>query len=167
MKFLIEQLIWDYLDGNCSPEEQKEIKRLIESDVRYRAAYQEQLEIQAALSKMDLEEPPMSFKRNVMEAVKAGPQPGSIKPLIDKRIIYAISSFFLVSIIAGLSIFFYQIDWPLQDTARADGQFLELKLTQVSRDWLISGFLFLDTVAVLYSIDFILRKKLRKEQSIN
>lgn len=162
MKLLIEQRIWDYLDGNCSAEERREIHQLIETEAEYRIAYQELMGIKASLSKIEMEEPSMSFTRSVMEAVKAEPLPGSIKSLVDKRIIYSIAAFFLFSILAGLAVLLYQTDWQASEPVSMQIQLPKIQFPDFAKDWLINGFIFIDIIIGLYFADFILRRKLQK-----
>lgn len=163
MKLIIEQQIWEYLDSSCSPEKFQEVEELIHSDPEYYAAYQELLEIRNQLGENDLETPPLGFTRNLMEKIKAEPIPGSIKALVDKKIIYTITVFFLTSILAGLILLLLQFDWQGQPQESWTMQFPEIRLSTVIKDWIIKGFLFLDSIIVLYAVDFMLRKKLLKQ----
>lgn len=163
MNPIVEQRIWNYIDDSCSPEEQKRIEDLIKTDPEYRNAYLELLEVNKLLTENNMEAPSMSFTRNVMEKIKTEPVPRSIKTLVDKRIINAITVFFLVSISAVLIFMLLQVDWRLQPEGDWTVRLPEVQLSASAKDWITKGFLFLDIVIALYGVDFLLRKKLLKQ----
>jgi len=163
MNPIVEQRIWNYIDDSCSPEEQKRIEDLIKTDPEYRNAYLELLEVNKLLTENNMEAPSMSFTRNVMEKIKTEPVPRSIKTLVDKRIINAITVFFLVSISAVLIFMLLQVDWQLQPEGDWTVRLPEVQLSASAKDWITKGFLFLDIVIALYGVDFLLRKKLLKQ----
>src|SRR5688500_2178144 len=101
---VIEQEIWDYLDGSLSEKKRVLIEGLIESDPIYRSVYEELSILNNELRSLELDEPSMSFNRNVMEKLVFEPVPGLIKSLIDKRIIYGISAFFILTIVCILTV---------------------------------------------------------------
>src|SRR5690606_18925720 len=97
------------------------------------------------------------------EKIKTEPVPRSIKTLVDKRIINAITVFFLVSISAVLIFMLLQVDWRLQPEGDWTVRLPEVQLSASAKDWITKGFLFLDIVIALYGVDFLLRKKLLKQ----
>jgi hypothetical protein len=158
---IIEQQVWEYLDGTCSMQERKNLAQLIDSDPVYRAAYNELKSLQEDLSKLDLDEPSMGFTRDVMTKVAALPVPGSIKSLVDKRIIYGIAAIFLVSLITLLALSISQIEWAKPVTA----SLLTLELpkmdyTSYFNSTYLQVFFFVDLVLGLYLLDSVLRKKM-------
>ncbi|HYK75567.1 MAG TPA: hypothetical protein VEV16_01190 [Daejeonella sp.] len=158
---IVEQRIWDYLDGTCSSQERKDVETLIHTDPVFQAAYQEQKALHESLSTFELEEPSMAFTRNVMELVKLEPRPGSVKSLIDKRIIYGIAAFFLITITAFLIAALWQVNW----TEPASGLAAEYQLPKVDfskylSSTLINMFFFADIILGLYLLDSFLRKRL-------
>jgi len=161
---MIEQRIWDYLDETCNEQERKRIEYLVATDSEYRAAYLELEHLHQDLSKIDLDEPSMSFTRNVMGQIESMPVPGSVKSLVDKRIIFGIAAFFLVSIVALLAMVFKQIDWvqPVTDVLP------QYKLPDVDYSFYINSiylrlFFFADIILGLYLLDGLLRKKMLSE----
>ena len=160
---VIEQHIWDYLDGTCSEQERARIRLLIETDPAYQSAYAELKGLHFDLGQIELDEPSMSFTRNVMDKVTPLSVPGSIRSLIDKRIIYGIGGFFLFSIVMMLILVFNQIDW----SEAASPVTREFKMPQVNINYtslIDSGYLrmffFADLILGLYIFDSIMRKKL-------
>ena len=65
----IEEQLWNYIDGNCTPVERLEIEAKLAVNVQYYSMYQELLKVNEELNALDFEEPSMSFTRNVMEKV--------------------------------------------------------------------------------------------------
>ena len=110
---------------------------------------------------MELDEPSMSFTRNVMDKIATMPVPGGIKSLIDKRIIYGIGGFFLVSIVMLLAMVFNEVNWasPVNEALP------EFKWPQVDYSSYINStylriFFFADLILGLYILDSVMRKKL-------
>jgi anti-sigma factor RsiW len=66
----IEEKLWNYIDGTCTPDEQEAIARLIAQDEIYRRKYNELLKLNAEFAAIELDEPPMAFTYNVMEAIR-------------------------------------------------------------------------------------------------
>jgi anti-sigma factor RsiW len=160
----IEQRIWDYLDGSCSEQERKRIEHLLATNSEYQSAYSELEGLHQDLAKIELDEPSMSFTRNVMDQIESMPVPGSVKSLVDKRIIYGIAAFFLVSIVALLTMVFKQIDW-VQPVSDALPQY---KLPEVDYSFSFNStyvrlFFFADIVLGLYLLDGLLRKRMLTE----
>ncbi|RZK48418.1 MAG: hypothetical protein EOO87_20570, partial [Pedobacter sp.] len=98
----IEQQLWDYIDGNLDEIQRKNIEEKIESNAAVKLQYEELLNLNFAFSEMELDEPSMSFTRNVMENVALEPAPVSLKTRVDTRIIFSIGAFFVISILGLL-----------------------------------------------------------------
>lgn len=153
----IEEQLWNYIDGNCTFAEKIEIEAKIKTNLQYSALYKELLLVNSELSKLEFEEPSMSFTRNVMEQVNLELKPVALKTKVDNRIIYCIGGFFILSIIA---IFGYVI-------ARADVSFkfnlpqlnLDLYESKIINPTSIKIFLMVDVVLALIYIDSFLRKR--------
>jgi|EndMetStandDraft_4_1072995.scaffolds.fasta_scaffold05150_5 magnesium-transporting ATPase (P-type) len=98
----IEEKLWNYIDGACTPAEQEAIARLIEQDEAYSKKYQELLQLNLEFTAMELDEPSMAFTYNVMETIRAENARQPLKATIDKRIIIGIAIFFVFTILALL-----------------------------------------------------------------
>lgn len=156
----MEEKLWNYIDGTCSEEEKKAANILIAQDEVYRRKYEELLALNQEFSKMELDEPPMAFTYNVMEAIRAEHAQQPLKAGIDKRIIKGISGFFIVSILllviyalSTLRLTPVNISVHLPDS---------LKLPDI-KNYLnkpvLEGFLFFDVVLGLFLFDAYLRKR--------
>lgn len=150
----IEEQIWDYIDGVGSADYITEIEGKIASDEVYKAVYQELSALHQQIGEISLDEPSMSFSRNVMEMVDFEIAPVSMKTKVDNRIIYGISAFFILAITA---IFIYVLS-QLHFTAPKMN--VAVNLTSYLTPNLIRGFLFIDMVIGLLYLDRLLRKKL-------
>jgi hypothetical protein len=157
----IEEELWNYIDGFCGPDEKLAIEAKIATDLSYQRVYQDLLAVHHQLGQLDLDEPSMSFTRNVMEQVALEARPVVLQTKIDHRIVYTIGSLFILSI---LGIFGYAIslsDWNFSfamPTVNLDTSKLFTPLT-------IQIFVFVDVTLLLIYLDSLLRKgKLRAQK---
>ncbi len=155
----MEEKLWDYIDGSCTPEEQQAITLLIEQDELYRRKYEELLQLNAEFSAIELDEPPMAFTYNVMETIRTENAQQPLKAAINKRIIKGIGFFFVFTISAILIFALSNIHWSAgtSDVHIPSSALLQLK-------GLVSGpamqvFVFFDVVLALYLFDGYLRRK--------
>jgi len=156
----IEEILWNYIDGNCGPDEQKAISSLIARDEAYQLKYQELLKLNGEFLAMELDEPPMAFAYNVMEAVRTEEAKKPLNATINKRIILGITAFFAITILSILGYIFANVSWPAGNAAidiTTNVQIPDLK-NFLSRP-IMEGFLFFDLVLALFLFDNYLRKK--------
>lgn len=158
----IEEQLWDYIDGNCTPSEQLEIEAKLAVNIQYHSIYQELLKVNEELNKIDFEEPSMSFTRNVMEKVNVELKPVALKTKVDQRIIYSIG-FFFVCALAGIFAYAlatsnldYRFEFP-----RLDVGFNATKYINSSS---LLVFIFVDVALALVYLDSVLRKRSRSHQ---
>jgi hypothetical protein len=161
---VIEQRIWDYLDGIGTLQERELTEGLIKIDPVYKHVYEECRSFNSMVSAIDQDEPSMGFTRTVMEKIHLEPVPATLKSLIDKRIIFGIAAFFLFTITALLGVLFYQIDWS---------QTAEFKMPEFTTPAIDSGkylntnyiniFFFVDIIIGLYLFDGFLRNRLKSK----
>ena len=116
------------------------------------------------LSKTDLDEPSMSFTRNVMEQVNLELKPVALKTKVDHRIIYSIGGFFIVAI---LMIFGYVIataNWSFKfDLPQINFDLYESKIITPTT---IKIFLMVDVILALIYIDGLLRKNRAQKKGV-
>ncbi|GAA4091978.1 hypothetical protein [Mucilaginibacter panaciglaebae] len=162
----IEEKLWEYIDGTCTPAEREAIDQLITCDEHYRHKYQELLAFnQEMATDMELDEPPMAFTYHVMETVRteyATQHP--LKTRVNKSLIGVIGGFFIVSIIAMLVLVLASLDWS------AGGQFASNSTHLPDFKNLIGGttlkiFLFFDTILLLYLADRLLHNGILHKQA--
>ena len=156
---MMEQQIWDYLDGTITGNEREKIAELIKTDLVYKNSFAELLALHQQLGSLELDEPSMSFTRNVMEKVAAAPLP--IKSVTDKRIIYGIAAFFLLSILTLLGLVFSQVDWVKPVTGMLPNtQIPEIDFSSYVNVTILRAFFFVDLILVLYILDSVMREQM-------
>ena len=158
----IEEKLWNYIDGTCSDEDRKAIDILIAQDEVYRRKYEELLALNQEFSKMELDEPPMAFTYNVMEAIRAEHAKQPLKAGINKRIIKVISGFFIVSIALMLILAISNVHLGNSSANISVHLPDSLRLPDI-KNYLskpvLEGFLFFDIVLGLFLFDAWLRRK--------
>ncbi|KQN34503.1 hypothetical protein ASE92_12985 [Pedobacter sp. Leaf41] len=154
----IEQQLWDYIDGNLDAAEAKSIEEKINTNAEIKLQYEELLSLNIAFGKIELDEPSMSFTRNVMESISLAPAPVALKTKVNTRIIYGIGGFFILSLVTLLGYALFNIDFTTTD--------FDLKLN-ADFNWekyisptVLYSFLFADLVIGLIFIDYLLRKQM-------
>ncbi|WP_316779803.1 hypothetical protein [Pedobacter antarcticus] len=157
----IEEQIWNYLDGNCTAEEEHAIQNLVQTQDDWKTAFAEIQSLNLELQQMELEEPSMSFTRNVMEKVKLEPAPVSLKTRVDRRIIMIIGGFFVLMITA---VVIYAIALTKPDTQTSGFQIAYTVpdfslLNKVQSPGLLRAFLFADLLLGLVYLDRLIRRK--------
>jgi hypothetical protein len=161
---IIEQRIWDYLDGIGNSQERELTERLIKSDPGYQQVYEECKSFNSLVSASDQDEPSMGFTRNVMEKINLEPVHASVKTLIDKRIIFGIAAFFLFSITALLGLLFYQIEWSQAVGFKIpEFNIPAIDTSKYLNSSYINIFFFVDIIIGLYLFDGFLRKRLNSK----
>jgi len=156
----IEEKLWRYIDGLCTPEEQKAISDLIHTDASVGSRYHELLKLNKEFAAMDLDEPSMAFTYNVIEAIRTENAQVPLKAAINKRIIKGISIFFIATLAILLILIFAGIKWsgqglPVNLTAH-------LKIPQINAGKtkiIVQVFVFFDVMLGLYLFDAYLRRK--------
>jgi len=154
----VEEQIWNYIDGNCTPEKQQAISMLIEQDDAYRAKYLEILKLDQEFATMELDEPPMAFTYNVMEAIRAEEARKPLKATINTRLIKGLLLFFVFIIAALLIIMLSSINWSASAPAVATTAFKLPDLSKYLNGPVLKGFLFFDVVLGLFLFDAYLRR---------
>ncbi len=154
----VEEKLWNYIDGSCSPEEQQAIATLIAQDKAYRRKYEEMLALNSEFAAMELDEPPMAFTYNVMETIRNEHALTPLKARIDKRIIKGIGIFFVGTISVMLLLALSSIHWSA-DAAASSVKFKMPDLSPYLKGTAMQIFLFFDVVLALYLGDTYLRKK--------
>lgn len=150
----IEETLWNYIDGNCSPDEQKAISALIAHNETYRLKYHELLNLNHEFSAMQLDEPPMAFTYNVIAAIRNEQALQPLKATINKRVIRFITAFFALTILVLLIVTLANVNWQ---AAAASGFKLPNFTNYINRP-VFEGFLFFDIVLALFLFDTYLRK---------
>ncbi|MGZ3757397.1 MAG: anti-sigma factor family protein [Mucilaginibacter sp.] len=161
----IEETLWNYIDGTCTPDEEQAISRMIEVDEAYRAKYLEIIALNQEFAAMELDEPPMAFTYNVMEAIRAENAQKPLKASINPVIIKGIAAFFVFTITMLLVVSLASIHWSAADTGTLFTSFKMPDLSKYFNGPIVKGFMFFDTVMGLFLFDTYLRKRNASKQS--
>jgi hypothetical protein len=111
------ELLWKYIDGGCSPEEQQTIERLLAEDEAFKQEWTKAQKLHAALQQQEVEQPSMRFAKNVLERLPALYRKISIQPLLSplaKRVFIALLGLFF-------AVYFYFAYLYLQDNPAGAG----------------------------------------------
>ena len=162
----IEEILWNYIDGSCTPEEQNIVKTLIAEDEAYRLKYQELLSLNKEFMAIELDEPSMAFTYKVMEGIRAENALVPLKARINKKIIIGIAIFFVVTLVAMLGMVFASVNWsavsaPVKLTYSVKMPSIDAGKTKIA----VEGFVFFDVILALYLLDGYLRKKASARQA--
>src|SRR5471030_1897416 len=112
-----EEKLWAYIDGSATPEEHQAISLLIEQNNAYRAKYLELLKLDQEFAAIELDEPPMAFTYNVMEAIRAEQAQKPLKAAINSTLIKGITGFFIGTIVLLVVYLLFNITWTGSSTA--------------------------------------------------
>ncbi len=162
----IEEILWNYIDGNCSPEEQRIVSTLIAEDESYRLKYQELVALSNNLSEMELDEPSMAFTYNVMEGIRAEHALVPLKARVNKRIIMGIALFFSITLLALLVFILLNVKLPAHILpANSSLNFKIPDINSGKEKMIVQAFIFFDVVLGLYLLDGFLRRKADPKQA--
>jgi hypothetical protein len=162
----MEEQLWNYIDGSCTPAEQQAITTLIAQDEAYRIKYNELLKLNQEFNTMELDEPSMAFTYNVMETIRTENAMKPLKAAINKRIIWGIAAFFIVTIAALVIFALSTVNWTVP--AGNTGFDVNIKMPEqldsnhvksFFSGSVVKGFLFFDLVMGLFLFDAWLRRK--------
>jgi len=159
----VEEQLWNYIDGACTPEERAAVNQLIASDEAVRLKYQELLTLNKEFAAMELEEPPMAFTYNVIEAIRTEQALVPLKAKVNKRIITGIMLFFVISLTGFLVFALTKMDISsagIPDiTSKVPANFKMPDMNLHISKPLVEGFMFFDVVLGLFLFDTYLRRK--------
>ena len=77
------ELLWKYIDGQCTPEEVSRVERLLAEDAGFKREWAQRHKLHQHLRLEELEQPSMRFARNVMDRLPNLYRKLDIRPLIS------------------------------------------------------------------------------------
>lgn len=156
----IEERLWDYIDGTCNAEEKTFIEQLIATNLEWKAKYKELLEVHQLMGNLELEHPSMRFTQNVMEEIGKYQIAPAAQSYINKKVIWGIGAFFLLSIVGFLIYGFGQVDWS---SGNGDAfwsiDFSKVNLSVFFNNTYTNVFMMVNVVLGLVLLDMYLGKK--------
>lgn len=157
----IEEQLWSYIDGNCTAEERIEMEQKIATNLQYNAIYAELLAVHQELTKLDYDEPSLSFTRNVMEKVEIELPPVALKTKIDNRIIYGLGALFVLPLLAIFLYALFTSNWNFDLPKFA----YTLDYKKIFTPVYVQLFILFDVALALVYLDRVWRKKLTKKEA--
>lgn len=164
----VEQFVWDYIDGLSTADEKAMVERLLQTDSRWRSVYEELLRVRSEIREADLlDQPSMRFTRNVMDEVSKYAIAPPAQSYINKKIIYGIAAFFILSIVGLLGYGISQMDLG-SGSGSGTGMGIDfskwtLDSSSILNSSVIYGFMFLNVVGGLALLDTYLKRDIRKK----
>lgn len=99
----LQELLQDYVDGLCNPQQQSEIKQLIDTEPEWQLAYEQLLELNELLRAPEMQlEPSMRFSKNVLEAIKDEKIAKRATAYINPMLVYGIMGMLCFSLVTIL-----------------------------------------------------------------
>jgi len=147
----IEDRLWDYIDGHCSPSERSAIEELLATNREWQQKHRELLNLQQLLNSSELEGPSMRFTKNVMEEIARFHVAPATRSYVNKNIIRGIGAFFVTMILGFLTYFLAQIKWT--SSPSSGGSNLKLPVDQLALNRLDSlnyGKVFNSTYSIVF-----------------
>lgn len=157
----IDEEIWDYIDGSCDSAEIARIAAKIATDERYASSYEELMKLNTLMAADELDEPSMSFSRNVMEAVALEIAPKKLTTKVNNTIIYSIAAFFILSI-AAIFIYALSNSNPAGEAFEMPTFSFKMNLSQMLSPISMKVFLMFDLALLLLYVDRLIRRKMHK-----
>ncbi|RYZ41906.1 MAG: hypothetical protein EOP49_28630 [Sphingobacteriales bacterium] len=163
----MESRIWDFIDGNLNAEETSFVENLVQTNQEWRERYAELLQVHSMMNeKFELDEPSMSFTRNVMEEIGRLNITPATKKYINQKVIWGIGGFFILSL---LSIVVYAFSQAMRSSGSESSLAVSIKSFDfgvVLNSTYTNIFLMVNTVLGLMLLDMYLgaRKKKLQEQ---
>ncbi len=108
---IMEDRLWDYIDGLSSPAERSAIDELLAANLEWQHKYKELLNLHQLLDTSELDVPSMRFTKNVMEEIARHHVAPATKTYINKNIIRGIGAFFLTMILGFVTYILAQFKW--------------------------------------------------------
>jgi hypothetical protein len=164
----MEERLWDFIDGISVPEEKSAIEQLIQSNGEWKKKYHELLDVHQLMNNsLELDEPSMRFTQNVMEDIARYQIAPAAQSYINKRIIWGIGAFFLLSILGFLIYSFGHVNWSagsgnaLQvDTSKID----KIDFSKLFNNSYTNIFMMVNVILGLVVLDMYLGKKKKQLQ---
>ncbi len=162
----IEDRLWDYIDGRCDEKEKPVIQQLIETNLEWKTKYRELLDVhQLMQTGLELDEPSLRFRQNVMEEIAKYQIAPATKSYINKNIIRGIGAFFVIMVIGFFISGFAQVNWA--DTSSGTSlpvDFDKLDWSKFFNNTYTNIFMMINIVLGLMLLDMYLGKKKKELQ---
>ncbi|HWJ25783.1 MAG TPA: hypothetical protein VNS32_04520 [Flavisolibacter sp.] len=159
----MEMRIWDYIDGNLSVEEKSFVENLVQTNQAWREKHAELLQVHTLMQdSLELEAPSMSFTRNVMEEISRLQITPASKKYLNKKIIWGLGGFFLLTLLGFFVYAFSQATWTSDSTSVLPFNLESMNYGKLVNSAYTNVFLMINTVLGLMLLDMYLTAKKKK-----
>lgn len=108
----MEDRLWDFIDGTCTEADKSFIQQLVETNLEWKAKYNELLEVHQLMKhSLELDEPSLRFRQNVMEEIARYQIAPATRTYINKNIVRGIAAFFIIMVVGFIISGFAQVNW--------------------------------------------------------
>jgi len=163
---IMEERLWEYIDGLSSAEEKTLIENLLQTQQEWEKKYNELLEVNSLLTSAELDAPSMRFTKNVMEEIAKQHIAPATKSYINKNIIWGIGIFFISLIVSALIYGFSQMDWSSGGSNTIADNLQKVDFSKIFNNTWVNAFFVVNIILGLFLLDAYLsnkKKKFRKE----
>ncbi|HUR11117.1 MAG TPA: hypothetical protein VM012_07095 [Flavitalea sp.] len=160
----MEDRLWEYIDGTIPESEKTFIAQMVQSNQEWKTKYAELLEVHQLLhTHMEMEEPSMRFRQNVMEEIAKFQIAPATKSYINKKIIWGIGGFFVVMLAGFIVYTFSQVNWQdAGSTGSLPVDISKLDMSKVFNNTYTNIFIMVNVVLGLMLLDMYLNQKKKK-----
>src|SRR5215212_9623056 len=164
----MDERLWEYIDRACLAADRLFLEQLIADNQEWRTKYQELLQLQDLMAHhLELNEPSMRFTQNIMEAISKEHIAPAAKTYINKRIVWGVAGFFMVSIIGLLIAVIAQMNWSAGGTDSSLINLNKINLDKIDASKFFNNtytsiFMMINVVLGLVFFDFYLNRKKQK-----
>ena len=156
----IEERLWDYIDGSADEAEKSFVEQLIQSNDEWKTKYTELLDVHQLMNAhIELDEPSMRFRQNVMEAIAKYHIAPATKSYLNKRIIWGIGGFFITMVVGLIIYAFSQVNWETNGDTPLPVDFSKFDWSVLFNSTYINIFMMINVVLGLMLLDMYLTKK--------
>jgi hypothetical protein len=165
----MEQRIWEFIDGHCSPAEKTAIAAKLAENPIWKNKFNELMSVHEMLQQEELDMPSMRFTKNVMEEISRYQVAPATKNYINKNVIRGITSFFLVMIVGLVIYFIGQIHWSSSSTGNLVPAFSldanKLNWSKMLNNTYVNIFIGINTILALILVDKYMQGRKKGGQS--
>lgn len=158
----MEEKLWEYIDGTCNEHDKATIAALIENDEKWRTAFNNLLQIEDDISAITLEEPPMAFSYNVMEAIRNEQAAKPLKTKVNSFFITCIAAVLLLCL-GALSYLILSNDMQIVGNASLDINIQSSVLDILTNSVAMKAFVYFDIMLLLFFADRWIRGRNKSE----
>ena len=159
----ISERLWQYIDGNSTPEEKTTVEKLLQENSTWRENYQALLQVQQLLQQSDLEVPSLRFTKNVMENIARQNITPATKNYINYNIVRGLAAVFIGIVLVFVIYAFLQVKFdfaPAREKSLIPEHNFDISVI-FNNDW-VNAVLLLNMILGLFLLDQFLTAKKRK-----